>query len=190
MIRFWRFGVCIQVSIFYLAVITIVSFLDQTGIAIWGFLSSLIHELGHIIVLYMVGGNSKLLSFELTGIRMTIKQSLSIWKEAIILSAGCIVNFLCCILCMKFGLLNGATVNFCIGAFNLLPGKALDGGRLLTLILNAFMSLEKADRLSLGVSIFTSVILIIFGFKIFFVSYNPTMLATGIFLLLSSRQYY
>lgn len=187
MIRFWRFGVCVQVSIFYLAVITLVSFLDQTGIAIWGFLSSLIHELGHIVVLYLVGGSAKLLSFELTGIRMTIKQSLSIWQEAVVLSAGCIVNFLCCILCMKFGLLSGATVNLCIGAFNLLPGKALDGGRLLTLVLNSFMSLEKADRFSLGFSILTSTALIVFGFKIFFVSYNPTLLATGIFLLLSSR---
>lgn len=189
MIRFWRFGVCIQVSIFYLAVITIVSFLDQTGIAIWGFLSSLIHEMGHIAALYLVGGGVKLLSFELTGIRMTIKQSLSLWKEAVVLSAGCVVNFLCCILCMRFGLLSGATVNLCIGAFNLLPSKALDGGRLLTLILNSFMSLEKADRFSFGFSVFTSAILIIFGLKIFFVSYNPTLLATGIFLLFSSRQY-
>jgi len=189
MIKFRRFGIYIQISIFYLAVITIISFLDQTGIAVWGFLSSLIHEFGHIVVLYMVGGKIALLSFEITGIRMTIKQSLSIWKEALVLSAGCIVNFLGCILCMKFGLLSGATVNLCIGAFNLLPSKALDGGRLLTLILNCFMRLEKADMLSCGLSIFISIILIMFGLKIFFGSYNPTLLATGVFLLLSSRKY-
>ena len=188
MIRVYWFGTRIQVSIFYLAVITLLSFLDQTGIAIWGFFASLLHEFGHIIALYLVGGRARLLSFEVTGIRMVQKATLGNGREAIVLSAGCIVNFLCCALCMRFGFLNGATVHLCIGLFNLLPSRVLDGGRLFVLFLSAFLSLKSAERLCFILSIITSVFLILFGVRIFIISWNPTLLITGGFLLISCRQ--
>lgn len=188
MIRVCCFGVWIQVSVFYLAVITLLSFLDQTGIALWGLSASLLHEFGHIIALYLVGGQAQLLSFEMTGIRMVQKKILGNLQDAIVLSAGCLMNCFCFLLCIKCGILNGATVHLCIGVFNLLPSKLLDGGQLLILFLTRFLSPERAEQVCFVVSLSVSILLLVLGLSVFVASWNPTLLITGGFLLLSSFQ--
>lgn len=183
MITFHCFGVKIQISVFYVGIITLLAFIDKTGIAVLGFFAALLHELGHIAVLYLVGGRAELISFEITGIRMVQKSLLGNLKEIAVMSAGCAVNFVCCALCMKLGFLSAATVHLCIGAFNLLPAGALDGGRLSALFFGRFLSMRKTDFVCTVISVITSLTLIFLGVNIFFTSFNPTLLITGVFLL-------
>lgn len=100
---------------------------------------SVIHELGHALALYAVGGEIGTLSLWGMGIRMIPKGGglLSFTEEAFILSAGPLVNILFSL--ASWGSLFGY-ISLAAAVYNLLPYSMLDGGGLLDLIAESSQS--------------------------------------------------
>lgn len=185
MIRIRVMGVCIESSFWFVAFLTCLLLFDQTGIVFYGILAAILHEMGHVVALLLFGCKPKKLSFELSGISLVENRyKLSYYKELLVLSAGCIVNFLFFAVFWHFGFLSFATTHFCIGVFNLLPSKVLDGGRILSLILFHHITAQRADQIFNLVSSFVALSLVTGGGLLFTQNKNPTLLVTGLYLLL------
>ena len=148
MLEFCWDGVRIQLHILFLGMLTLFLLVDPTGISAMGLGASLLHELGHLAACRLTGARPRALSFELSGIRLTGgARPLPFGKELAILLAGSGVNLL---LAAVLYWISGkgrtlAAVHLCLGFLNLLPMGALDGGKILRLVLERRFSLRTAQ---------------------------------------------
>ena len=180
------FGIRIKLSFWFVAFLTLLLIIDQTGILFYGIISAILHEMGHVIILIAFRRKPKLLSLELSGIRLVENRyPLGYFRELITLSSGGICN-LCLFLAFYFwGFITFATTNLCLAIFNLLPSKALDGGRILYLIIFYHTTAQKADRIFFILSAVVAIGLSIAGGYLLFSTLNPTLFITGLYLVLN-----
>lgn len=154
----WR-GVRVEIRFLFVAVITLCLLLDQTQAAFYGLLASLMHETGHLIAFAMTGCRPRKIAFEMTGIALTKSTvNLSYRKELVVLVAGSAVNLII------FGiavLIAGdidrvdmfAAAHLVVGVMNLLPIAALDGGKIMSLLLMQSCSEQRANAICFGVQL-------------------------------------
>lgn len=186
MIRLKVFGVPIQFSFLFIALLSLMLFLDQSGVAFWGSIAAALHEIGHVVALWICHNKPALLSFEVTGIRLVEgRKGLSFFCEIFVLGAGCMVNLMLFLLSLHFGWFTFATANFCVGSFNLLPSGVLDGGRILQTVLSQFLSTKTVHLICRIISLLLVLFLLIVGVFLFLASYNPTLLLTAFYLLVA-----
>ncbi|MDE6593027.1 MAG: M50 family metallopeptidase [Oscillospiraceae bacterium] len=98
------------------------------------FLLCLAHESGHIFAAGIAGLPPERITFCAAGIRMSVKNgtySRGLFRELLLLSAGCAVNFALVPLFALAKMRLWAMVSFSLGIFNLLPLSSLDGGRII-----------------------------------------------------------
>lgn len=186
MIRLKIFGIKIEISFLYLSLIAVLSIYDRTGIVIWGIFSSFFHEICHLITLYIFRIKPTHMIYGLSGIKIVKENICSPVKEIIVLISGCLGNLLLFLICIRFGLLTGATINLCLFVFNLLPSMVLDGGQILYTIFECFFGCYKSFVICKVISIVVSFILLITGVVMLLYFKNPTMMFTGAMLMCSS----
>ena len=100
--------------------------------------AALLHELGHLLVLYLLGGRGLGLRISIFGAELvTDAARLSYPGELAAVLAGPAVNLLCGLLLARghAWVAAGAHLSLCL--FNLLPVRPLDGGRALALGVSA-----------------------------------------------------
>ena len=137
----------------FFAVISLFLLYDRTDLAIMGFTASIVHELSHIFMMTAFDIPPKSLVFYGGGIRISEKEieKLRLYKQAFVISAGCVINFLCAGLAMIFSdgsdlkLMIFALSNLLVGAVNLLPIGYFDGARLLKLLFIIKLKPERVD---------------------------------------------
>lgn len=102
-------------------------------------LCCVLHEMGHILMMCLCSVPPKEVVLYGGGIRISPDRSkmLSENKDALILSAGCVVNILLALITAVItqGVNLFVSANLFLGAFNLMPVKYFDGGRLLSAVL-------------------------------------------------------
>lgn len=134
---------CVKFS--FPAVLSFVLCTDKAGTAVFCLLSCLLHELGHIIVLFGEGNIPRKITFCGGGIRLDVGSRYSVPA----LLGGCFANFLLfCLFCFAYDekMQLFAAVNLLTGALNLLPIRPLDGGMLLERFLLCCISSEKIGK--------------------------------------------
>ncbi len=122
------------------------------------FCAALMHELGHLTVMYLFGQPPKSINFVSFGIRICKRQStkISYGKEMLIFLAGPLVNFISAAIIWA---VNGkvmtqlALVHLLLGLFNLLPIGALDGGMVVQNLARCFASPRTVAVISFTVSL-------------------------------------
>ena len=113
------------------------NYLDRQGIVPLALLSCTLHELGHLLVLLLLGVRVRRLSITAVGAEMEIDRSLSYGGEVLAALAGPLVNLALALTFCRFSW--GwvfAGLNLALGCFNLLPVGRLDGGRALHCLLS------------------------------------------------------
>lgn len=90
------------------------------------------HELGHLGAIYMVGGQVSRMRLTATGAELCLEGTLSYGRELLCALAGPLVNLLLAFGAARAGAVVFAGINLALGAFNLLPLSALDGGKALS----------------------------------------------------------
>lgn len=118
-------------------------------------LFSALHELGHLTALLLCKGKPNKLVFAYYGIGLKHSSDLTDFRELIFLSAGIVVNLIFCLFNIK------RDINFALLIVNALPIYPLDGGRILKIILNTFLSLTISDMIFKAISVFIIILLII-----------------------------
>lgn len=116
--------------------------LDTTGFAFMSLLACLIHELGHLLVMFVKKHKPTAVTLRGGGIQITAPDCSD---SVAILMAGSALNII--VFAVMLALLPRpytdiypvmfAVLNLCIGLFNLLPLGCLDGSRLLRRVLPA-----------------------------------------------------
>lgn len=95
-------------------------------------LCALMHELGHIAAMLMFGLFPDTMTFCAGGISLSENVlHCSRGRRAVILLAGCAVDFVCAAVSLMLGFFGTfAATHLILGAFNLMPFRYFDGGRL------------------------------------------------------------
>lgn len=130
--------------------------------------AALIHELGHMTFLFLLGVKKPELSLGLLGADIRADTSrLSYGEETLIYLGGILFNALAtgvCMLCLKrsfdMRVMLFCLANILYALFNLLPVRHLDGGRALEcVLLSRLDDLWLADRILTAVSVIASTVL-------------------------------
>ncbi len=188
-------GVKIEITFLFVALIAFVISLNAPANVLITIFSSLLHELGHFLMMTTVGNKPQKVSFEITGMNI-IRQPdyrISTKNEVLIALGGPFANLICfvasvIILCFynNKNILMFGCINLILMIFNLLPIKRLDGGMTLYFIL-----IQKYDNVICSKILkITSVVFIfltyLWGLYVFVSSgYNVSLIIVAIFLTLS-----
>ncbi len=137
----------IEVQFLFFATLTLWVLLDPTGVALLGVVASLLHECGHLLLLWQFGCKPRKIAFELGGIAV-IKSGYQLppTREVLVLAAGSLTNFLLALLFFSHSP-TFAAINLLVGGFNLLPLSMLDGGKLLAILCDRTFSVATALRI-------------------------------------------
>ncbi len=150
--RFSLFGTEIYVSFLFSAVITAMLLFDRTGYILPMLLAVLVHECGHLIVMWILDCAPKRIRLVPASVEITAKIGYTPKNEVLIALAGPMVNIILFLVLWfnhrAFGnedyLIYGI-INLLIGLFNLIPVAGLDGGTLLFSLFSRLFGVVKAS---------------------------------------------
>ena len=157
---------CVEFTFF--AAMALFFYFDKTGMGLMSISACIIHETGHLLILFAEKRDFSTLTFYGGGIKIGYekKQDMSV----LLIIAGSLFNFIIFIVFYFFtpfylNVKMFAVINLIIGVFNLLPIQYFDGGRLLEKVFIRFFSFEKALNLSKKtektISVFSLIILVL-----------------------------
>lgn len=164
--KFKLFNIHFHISYYFASILALIISNDQFIISIFFLLTIIIHELGHLICIYVFKITPSDILFQAYGIQIKLDSiySMSYSKELVILLGGSGLNFIVSAILFylhKPQLLFFIISNISIGVFNLLPIHSLDGGRIIYIILTLFTPENIAHKISFCVSL-----IFILGFSI------------------------
>ncbi len=168
--RFRFFGTEIYISFLFSAVIAFMIATDRTGLVIPTLFSVLLHEVGHLIFMWIFECEPKSIKLVPASISITRGMSAKKYGDLLISLAGPMVNLIMfCSLYVNFLItksafsLDCALINLAFFTFNMLPVSGLDGGTILKIILSKKLKDPlKAERIvrivTLAVGLLVSII--------------------------------
>jgi len=127
---------------------------DRSGLVWMAFLACVLHELGHLAALHLLGIHVCRVRVTVFGARMELCGGASYPRELAAAAAGPLVNLVlayACCRCAPLRLFAGA--NLALAAFNLLPVGELDGGRILDCLLHLLCPDRTAARMRAAVGV-------------------------------------
>ena len=189
------FGVKVEITFWFVALITFIFSLNAPSNVLVTVFSSILHETGHLLIMTSVGNKPQAIRFEITGMNIIRQPDLKIStkNEIFIALGGPLINLICflisvVILCIyeNENILTFGCINLILMIFNLLPINKLDGGLALYYILSQkFDNLTCTKTLKIT-SVFFIALIYIWGIYAFVSSkYNISLIIIAIFLTLS-----
>lgn len=197
MLSFQIYDTRIRLSIWFFTVLYLFLIMDTHRLYPILFGSIFLHETGHLLMMKFFKKKISQISFMPFGIHIrcddTVQQSYG--REFLITLAGPISNLACAIGCWIFTeyystnislLFLIIIVNLILGIFHLLPIGVLDGGRLLTQILQ-MRGVEQTEKICATISFIFLLPLLLLSVWLFLTQgCNPTLLITGIYLTVTA----
>lgn len=186
------FGIDFIVSYPAVAFLALTVICDKNGAILFCFVSSVLHELGHIFTMKLKGAYVESVSFNVGDVAIKADSSMVSYSGEIIISlAGVAVNIFLAVISFVFWKFTGAeflfslfVANLAIGFFNLLPARFLDGGDVLCLILSVYISQKSTDIiLNILTVIFMIPIFVVGLIFVFNSKYNYSLLFAAVYLI-------
>lgn len=137
-----RFGRT-EVSAGFFLVLAVLIYLDTRRLIMLCVLAALLHEIAHLIVIWVAGGRVESIRLTAVGAEIRIDSITEIpyRKQIMIYLSGPVVNLILAFVSSKVGgmvisqeLFVFAGINLVLGLFNLLPAKMMDGGNALRVL--------------------------------------------------------
>lgn len=177
----------ISISFFFAAIITLMLLFDKENIVIFALLASFLHETGHLMMMILFKKPPKKIAFRIVGFHIENHMTcFNYTQDMMVAFAGVAVNFLVFFLFYFFTPYQlFAGINFCVGAFNLLPVYPLDGARGIYFYICRRYSEEYAHQFMRRMTVITLLPLAAAGFYLFIqTGYNMSLLVLVVYLLL------
>lgn len=171
-------GVSVEISFWFVAVISLFLTLFPESQAIYCFIFCILHETGHLLAMFFMGKKVTRIEFGYFGIKIfTDKNFLPALKEAAVAAGGPVANFFVASILFVAGQNDLAVINLALAFFNLLPVSILDGGHILS-------ALFPENKCLKGLSIAVAVLLFLVGTAVLIYSKtNFTILIVSLYLL-------
>ena len=191
--QFYFLKTKVNLSFSFWAVVTLMLMLDRSNTAIITLISAVLHETGHLIMMYAFSAPPEKLTLGFFGMRIDKRESsLSFLKETIVALAGPIVNLIIALVSFVFykfycneQMLKISTINLMLGLFNLIPIEPLDGARAIKNTLSMFLDEQCIDKILNSILWFFLILLYWLSIKVINLSgYNFTLLIFCIYISL------
>lgn len=192
--RFRVWGCQVTVQFWFMAFITLGLLLDRSGMAGIGLIAVILHESGHLMMMYWVGTPPERLSMNLFGLEICQKvgSCRTYRQDAWIAVAGPLANLFFFALCWlaytlthSLYLANLGVANLMLALLNGLPVGPLDGGQALYALLCKKYPAESCEKIVDIVSFFIILPISIAGFFVLLQSrYNFSLLVVSGYLML------
>lgn len=189
------FGVKVEITFWFVALITFIISLNAPSNVLVTVFSSILHETGHLLIMTSVGNKPQAIRFEITGMNIIRQPDLKIStkNEIFIALGGPLINLICflisvVILCIyeNENILTFGCINLILMIFNLLPINKLDGGLALYYILSQKFDNLTCTKILKITSVFFIALIYVWGIYAFVSSkYNISLIIIAIFLTLS-----
>ncbi len=127
-------GTKIYISFLFCITVLFFAIIDKNGYLFYVLTASLLHEIGHIIMLCFFKNAPNEINFLLGGIEFNTNNLLNSKNNILVSLSGPIVNILLFVVFYKINI-NFSAINLLLGLFNLLPFCGLDGATILNEIL-------------------------------------------------------
>ncbi len=179
----------IKINVSFAVAVTLTLIIDESGVGAIALLCCIIHEAGHIICLLILGEKPKKIEFSFYGIKLERypMSGQNTAGELAVYISGPGANFIFSAILFLlsnifYSLREAAIISLCIGVFNLIPCKPLDGGNILYTVLCRNTKQKNADIVCLAVSIAVVVPLIVSGICFLRINRNITLLAVAVYV--------
>lgn len=188
-----------EVSASFYALISVLLFFDEQNIVPWALFACSLHEMGHLMAIYTLGGKVSVIRLSLVGAEIIPNRNtlFSYVEEILIILAGPLTNisvFLCGLAFSrqypneKLHLFCG--LNLMLGLFNLLPVASLDGGRLLRMTIAKYFHILLAERIYQSISKVLASLLLLGGIFLAVTQHgNITLIIMAVWLLIACKQH-
>ena len=147
------------------------------------------HELGHAVALMSLGAGISRVTVDISGLCMDYIYPPGLVGEIFAAAAGPGVGIIYAVVCSALGktfdneyMLCTAGVSLALSLFNLIPASPMDGGRILSVILNAVAGAVRAEWVSLALDAVISAGFILVGTWFFARGYGAALIPTGIWI--------
>ncbi len=179
----------VEVTSGFLLVLAWLYYRDTQNLLPLGLAACAVHELGHWIVLRLLGGRVARLRLTAVGAEMVLERPLGYWQEGLVALAGPGASLLLAVL---FSLREEGLVfsglNLAVGCFNLLPLGPLDGGRALSCTLGLLAGPENVERVSGALRGGLGALLLAAGLGLAWSCGNLTLLLVAIWLQIAEKR--
>lgn len=178
------FGVSVRITFPFSALVTLLLYIDKTGLMGYSMLAVILHELGHLFVMHLAKAKPSGIELSLRGILIISPPVAGVWQRLFIALGGPLSNLLCGILLWLCGLKIAGAVQWIVACYNLLLIRGLDGGNILSCLLCLFGVGDK-EWISALFSYLTAGVVVVFGIQLLLIGGNNiSLLLLGIYLLL------
>ena len=178
------FGITIRITFPFSAFVTLLLYIDRTGLMGYSLLAVALHEIGHLFVMHITRAKPSEFELSMRGILIVSPPIVGLWQRLFIAIGGPLSNILFGTVFWAFGLKTIAAVQWIVAAYNLLLIKGLDGGNILECLLGLLGAGEKKWIVSLC-SYLTAGVILVFGLQILMLNgSNVSLLLLGVYLLL------
>ncbi len=180
------------INVSFAIAVTLTLIIDESGVGAIALLCCVIHEAGHIICLLILGEKPKKIEMSFYGIKLerTPMSSQSTAEELAVYVSGPAVNFVFSAVMFLLSeifesLRIAAVISLCVGVFNLIPCKPLDGGNIVYTVLCRNAKQETADKICHAVTAATVVPLLVSGFYFLKTNGNITLLGVAVYIAIT-----
>ncbi len=180
-------GISVEISPLFFGLMAWLLTYEEKGLAAGCLAASLIHECGHLLMMFWRRSPPTAVRVGPFGMRVerTETAALSFWDDLLIAAGGPLINLICFVLFWLCGINTAATVHLVMAVMNLLPVEALDGGQILQNLLYLKLSSETVNLLLFIISLAVILPLGVVGFWVLLQSgSNPSLLVVDIYLIL------
>lgn len=178
-------GKKLEISVYFAALVTLIFALSPKGSAPTGFVCCLLHEVGHLVAMKIVGCRVQGIAFGLYGMRIDCESGvfLPALKEAVVALGGPIANIFLAVAGLIFKNEVLISSNVALACFNLLPVESTDGHSALKCILKMHFEEEKIKTALRIISAAFLFLVYCFGFLLLLKSrYNFSALIVAAYL--------
>lgn len=136
----------------------------------------------------VLGGQVTRLRLSAVGAEMQVEGTMGYGGEIICALAGPVVNLLLAFAAARLGMFAFSGLNLAMGFFNLLPLRALDGGRVLSCATCLFFGPERAYRMITVLEFVLSALLLVCAGVVLGLGGNVTLLVVSVWLVTAMQK--
>ncbi len=173
------FNLEVRIHFLFTVILSLLLCIDKSGVALSSLLSVAIHEMGHVLIMLLIGQRLRSIDLFANGVHIESNYTFSKVKRILIAIGGPAANLIPIIFIKDINFKTAMMVN---GLFNLIPISGTDGGDIIDVALESLNAFPWSKTIRTVFDIALVSICAMMGFIMISEFKNPTLLLSSIYL--------